>query len=74
MMLDDWLTHRWSGWPGAWCLDCGTSDPYEECVSVCGELDGEILYCDRHPVFPCTKKGQKLFDPYTGNVEEGHPV
>jgi len=22
-------THRWSGWPGAWCLDCGQEDPRE---------------------------------------------
>jgi 7-cyano-7-deazaguanine reductase len=21
--------HRWSGWPGAWCLDCGCDDPQE---------------------------------------------
>lgn len=21
--------HRWSGWPGAWCLDCGIDDPLE---------------------------------------------
>lgn len=21
--------HRWSGWPGAWCLDCGCEDPRE---------------------------------------------
>jgi hypothetical protein len=21
--------HRWSGWPGAWCLDCGIEDPHE---------------------------------------------
>lgn len=21
--------HRWSGWPGAWCLDCGDPDPME---------------------------------------------
>lgn len=21
--------HSWSGWPGAWCLDCGVSDPME---------------------------------------------
>lgn len=20
---------RWSGWPGAWCLDCGRDDPRE---------------------------------------------
>ena len=23
------IVHRWSGWPGAWCLDCGCEDPYE---------------------------------------------
>lgn len=23
------IVHRWSGWPGAWCLDCGRDDPYE---------------------------------------------
>lgn len=21
--------HRWSGWPGAWCLDCGIEDANE---------------------------------------------
>jgi len=21
--------HRWSGWPGAFCLDCGQEDPDE---------------------------------------------
>ena len=21
--------HRWSGWPGAWCLNCGIEDPSE---------------------------------------------
>lgn len=21
--------HRWSGWPGAFCLDCGCEDPHE---------------------------------------------
>jgi hypothetical protein len=21
--------HRWSGWPGAYCLDCGCGDPFE---------------------------------------------
>jgi hypothetical protein len=24
--------HRWSGWPGAWCLDCGCGDPAEDAV------------------------------------------
>ena len=27
--------HRWSGWPGAWCLDCGAEDPNELCLGGC---------------------------------------
>ena len=26
-------THFWSGWPGAFCLDCGLDDPTEYCVA-----------------------------------------
>lgn len=33
--------HRWSGWPGAYCLDCGAFDPFEECVAI----HDEGLYC-----------------------------
>jgi hypothetical protein len=25
--------HRWSGWPGAYCIDCGCPDPMEEALS-----------------------------------------
>jgi hypothetical protein len=31
--------HRWSGWPGAYCLDCFQADPRENCVSD-GHEDG----------------------------------
>jgi hypothetical protein len=27
--------HRWSGWPGAICLDCGASDALEYCAANC---------------------------------------
>ena len=27
------IVHRWSGWPGAWCLDCGCDDPYETALA-----------------------------------------
>lgn len=30
------MSHQWSGWPGAYCLKCGTSDPLEEAL-VCNE-------------------------------------
>lgn len=33
--------HRWSGWPGAWCLDCGCDDPYEIALA-----DGLIDFVD----------------------------
>jgi hypothetical protein len=26
--------HRWSGWPGAWCLDCGIEDPLEAALAT----------------------------------------
>lgn len=40
--------HRWSGWPGAYCLDCGAEDPREVALAdgryteICDE-DGTIL-------------------------------
>lgn len=33
--------HNWSGWPGAWCLNCGCGDPYE-----LGMADGWIDFKD----------------------------
>lgn len=29
-------SHHWSGWPGAFCLDCGCEDPYE--IGLAGNL------------------------------------
>ena len=26
--------HRWSGWPGAWCLDCGQEDLMEVATAI----------------------------------------
>lgn len=25
--------HHWSGWPGAYCLDCGSEDPMEIAIT-----------------------------------------
>ena len=53
--------HRWSGWPGAWCLDCGADNPIECCI-MAGHGDN----CTRpgcHPG-PCMFPGRGLFDPY----------
>jgi len=32
--LSDGVHHWWGGWPGAYCLGCGTDDPNELCI--CG--------------------------------------
>lgn len=49
--------HRWSGWPGAWCLDCGAEDQNEVCISGdCNTaikcVDGHIQ-CDLHEPAKC---------------------
>ena len=50
--------HRWSGWPGAWCLDCGEPDPREEALADGIEPEQFLLEC-REP-------GSKRHDPYAG--------
>ena len=42
------IEHRWSGWPGAWCLDCGISDPYEDCLASHDVLDFVCKKCSEH--------------------------
>ena len=29
----NWSTHKWSGWPGAVCLNCGIDDPAEQALA-----------------------------------------
>jgi hypothetical protein len=42
--------HRWSGWPGAWCLECGLEDRTE--VELVGE-GGHRYSPERHTAAPC---------------------
>ena len=64
------MAHRWSGWPGAWCLDCGTEDPIEmaladNCPCIDGLLqDEEKRACERHPRTACPAPGSGGHDPY----------
>ena len=67
--------HRWSGWPGAWCLDCGIEDPNEIALA-----DGNLIFADpgdedqRCHIDPakrhlygsdeCPEPGSKRNDPY----------
>ena len=45
--------HRWSGWPGAYCLDCHTGDPAEAALAHdC--IDATCSYCgEGWPQGPC---------------------
>ena len=45
------MTHRWSGWPGAYCMDCGSEDVMES-----------ALFCEdcRVPACPEDTFDQKL--------------
>lgn len=53
--------HRWSGWPGAWCLDCGTDDKGELCLADGHPLDCQRPECRNGPC-PCPGEGHR--DPY----------
>ena len=57
--------HRWSGWPGAWCLDCGEADMREQCLA-----DGHTDDCDGCVNEPCLCPGAAMYDPY---LEERGP-
>ncbi len=37
-------SHRWSGWPGAYCQDCGIEDKNEACI-------GCVCECPCHDQF-----------------------
>lgn len=62
--------HRWSGWPGAWCLDCGIEDPSETCIATnpecaCANQSGPCqVVCP-----PCPGPGTGSFDPYKKGSE-----
>lgn len=74
--------HRWSGWPGAWCLDCGAPDPTELALA-----DGRLHVDPRRNIahYPddldeawaivmsiCPEPGSARYDPYRGRfVPEG---
>ncbi len=44
----NWNTHRWSGWPGAFCQDCFIEDPVE--IALADGKDFDDVYCS-----PCNK-------------------
>lgn len=64
--------HRWSGWPGAWCLDCGKPDPREErLASGDFDVDGDGMPVVKvtEEEMTCAEPGSNRFNPY--NTQEG---
>ncbi len=54
------MPHRWSGWPGAWCLDCGVEDVTEIAIA-----DGLTLKEIKSLVVPpCPCPNSHDHDPY----------
>jgi hypothetical protein len=59
--------HNWSGWPGAWCLDCGCEDPREAAIAEGNFTEDEqgwpIVNVTREQM-ECKEPGSGRFDPY----------
>lgn len=66
------LGHRWSGWPGAWCLDCGTEDaaelelagPPEQVHHRYSDTPHTAQPCGGCSDGPCPKRDAREHDPY----------
>jgi hypothetical protein len=64
--------HTWSGWPGAWCFDCGCEDPFEACMGGCDQAPSDEMgypepsRCPIHGQMarPCPTPGSNNFNPY----------
>lgn len=69
--------HRWSGWPGAWCLDCGCSDPTEIGIGQGFGFDADgkaVPLPPEHWGAPCPEPGSKRHDPYAAILARSAPA
>lgn len=72
--------HRWSGWPGAWCLDCGIEDPHEIALAEGNYIevkdDSPMGFHFEFPNItlpPCPCPGAGNFDPYKKRDSDALP-
>ncbi len=57
--------HRWSGWPGAWCLDCGCEDPREIALA-----DGDFEFDNAGmPIVSVTAEQMECKEPHSGRFD-----
>jgi hypothetical protein len=64
--------HRWSGWPGAWCLDCGKSDPRETALadgSFEVDYSGMPFVKVKSEDMECSEPNSRRHDPYYARSE-----
>lgn len=64
--------HRWSGWPGAYCLDCG-GEHWLELALGCADCyvpdpalnahQQTITFCRDHEPYDCPCPGSKRHEP-----------
>ena len=72
--------HRWSGHPGAWCLDCGRDDPMELALAdgTYDALTGEFVSEEakaQYDFSPCPEPGSNRCNPYVNrrNDDQTNP-
>ena len=59
--------HAWSGWPGAWCLNCGVEDPRERALAE-NRMDGDgnviLTPEEASSLQNCPEPGSNRWNPY----------
>jgi len=63
--------HRWSGWPGAYCLYCGGEDANE--IALADGMEPDETYGDLNDPCPATEE-QKLAVDRRMNPDRGKTV
>lgn len=73
--------HRWSGWPGAWCLDCGCDDPgeialvdgFDPCTNTWSPPEAEAAWHERYAevLAGCKEPNSLRHDPYQFRLSIG---
>jgi hypothetical protein len=62
------MKHRWSGWPSAYCIDCGVRDPLEAAIES-GDYDPATRRWaagseGRYSFARCTERGSNRHHPF----------
>lgn len=66
--------HRWSGWPGAYCLDCGCNDPRETALvegNYIEDENGMPIVKVTEEQMTCKESGSNRFNIHGGKKYNG---